>query len=386
MIIADSAVADLQTNVTAAVAESALRRVDLDAKQELVAQLLRDCHCEGLLILHPANFRWLTAGANAPGLVGRDELPALYFSTNHRWLLACSTDAQRFFDEDLDSLGFQQKEWHWTMSREQFLADLVFGRRIACDQPFRECKHVGVYISTERRKMTGFEASQYAQLGAMVAHAVEATARNLEQGTSEEEIAGHVAHRLYRHGVEPMAMQIASDGASKLHRRRGLSSKTVERWCTIQATGRKFGLHATVARTIHFGPMPQLLRQQFDLAMRLQTIHLRLAELGASITKTFDTTKAVLKGTAYEHDWRAAPPFTLTGREPAEGIFHPNTQDHWLNGWVAVWQERIGAAAVVDTYALNETGWHSLTPPTEWPIRRAAYQGHSFEFAEVLIP
>ena len=91
--------AELQTNVTASAAETALRRIDLDTKQELVAKLLHDCHCEGLLILHPANFRWLTAGANALGLVGRDELPALYFSANHRWLLANSMDTQRFLPQ-----------------------------------------------------------------------------------------------------------------------------------------------------------------------------------------------------------------------------------------------------------------------------------------------
>src|SRR5205085_1329758 len=48
------------------------RRLDVDAKQELVARLLHDTGCEGLLVLHPANFRWLTSGATPAGLAGRD--------------------------------------------------------------------------------------------------------------------------------------------------------------------------------------------------------------------------------------------------------------------------------------------------------------------------
>lgn len=131
---------DSQTLELPALADIDGRRLDIDAKQELVARLLEDCGCDGLLVLHPANFRWLTAGANPVGLIGRDEAPGLYFTVQQRWLLASGTDSPRFFAEELDGLGFHLKEWHWTMSREQMLADLIFGRKVAADQAFRDCK------------------------------------------------------------------------------------------------------------------------------------------------------------------------------------------------------------------------------------------------------
>ena len=59
---------DDETNLMPALAAVDLRRVDIDAKQAQVAALLADCQSEGLLVLHPANFRWLTAGANPSGL------------------------------------------------------------------------------------------------------------------------------------------------------------------------------------------------------------------------------------------------------------------------------------------------------------------------------
>ena len=65
------------------------------------------------------------------GARGGQVEPDPTFNPHQRWLLSSATDTQRFFDEDLDGLGFQLKEWHWTAGREQLMADLVFGRRIA---------------------------------------------------------------------------------------------------------------------------------------------------------------------------------------------------------------------------------------------------------------
>ena len=56
-----------------------------------------------------------------------------------------------------------------------------------------------------------------------------------------------------------------------------------------------------------------------------------------------------------------------------------------IAGWAAVWQERVGAAALVDTYLMEGTGWRPLTAPTEWPIRRAVSQGRSFDLADLLV-
>lgn len=361
------------------------RRLDVDAKQELVSRLLNDTGCEGLLVLHPANFRWLTSGATPAGLAGRDETPALYFNPNQRWLVASATDSPRMFADELDGLGFQLKEWPWTASREQLLADLVFGRKVACDQPFRECKATGAFFAHTRRRLTVYEAERLAELGAMVAHALEATARHFDWGDAEEEIAGHLAHRLLRHGAEPVALQITGDGRGRALRRRGYRPDPVERACVLQATARKFGLHATAARTVFRSPPDATERAEFEAALRLRVTHLALSKVGERVYAALDAGVALLKPSPFEHEWRLAPAVCLTGREPSEGVFLATAQDKWLPGWAAVWQERIGAAAAVDTYQMQDDGWRPITPPGLWPIRRATSRGRSFELADFLV-
>ena len=361
------------------------RRLDVDAKQDLVAQLLHDTGCEGLLVLHPANFRWLTAGATPAGLFGRDETPALFFNPHQRWLVASATDSPRLFADELDGLGFQLKEWHWSASREQFLADMAYGRNLACDQPFRTCKPAGAFFAHTRRRLTPYEAERLAELGETVAHAVEATARHFDWGDPEEEIAGHLAHRLLRHGAEPTAIQINGDGRGRAFRRRGARSEPVQRACVLQATARKFGLHATAARTVFRSPPDESERAEFEAALRLRVTHLAVAKVGDRVYAALDAGVSLLKPSPFEHEWRLAPPVCLTGREPSEGVFLATAQDKWLPGWAAVWQERIGGAAVVDTYLVQPDGWRSITPPSLWPIRRATSRGRSFELADFLV-
>jgi hypothetical protein len=361
------------------------RRLDVDGKQQLVARLLSDSECEGLLVLHPPNIRWLTSGAQSVGLYGRDEAPALYFNPQQRWLIASATDSPRLFAEDLDGLGFMLKEWPWTASREQLLADLVFGRQVACDQPFRDTRFAGTFLASERRKLTPYEAGRLTELGELVAHAVQATARNFAWGDPEEEIAGHVAHRLLRHGVEPVAVQVNGDGRGRTFRRRSWLGERVERCCVLQATGRKFGLHATAARTVFRSPPDEDERDEFEVALRWRVAHLATAHVGERVATALEAGKAMLRPTPHEHEWRLSPPVCLTGREPSEGVFLPAAQDRWTPGWAAVWQERIGAAAVVDTYSLAEDGWHLATTPDDWPVRKAVSQGRAFKLADLLV-
>ncbi len=44
-----------------------------------------------------------------------------------RWLIAGNADSQRLFDEEIDGLGFQLKEWPWHWGRDRLLTELCHG-------------------------------------------------------------------------------------------------------------------------------------------------------------------------------------------------------------------------------------------------------------------
>src|SRR5262245_10485398 len=127
------------------------RRADIELKQLRIAGLLQQTGCDGLLVLHPDNFAWLSGGGAGRGILDPDALPALYFTSDARWLISSNADSQRLFDEELDGLGFQVKEWPCHLERASLLAALCQDRNVAADTPLDSCKVVAPQLQTMRR-------------------------------------------------------------------------------------------------------------------------------------------------------------------------------------------------------------------------------------------
>src|SRR5262249_25249033 len=126
------------------------------------------------------------------GTLDPASLPAVFFSAQQRCLVCGNVDSQRLFDEEIDALGFQLKEWPWYCGRDQLIADLCQGRRVACDRPFQDFKLVTEQLRQRRRALSLYERACFRSLGQLVAHALEATCRSLNQGESERDAAGQL--------------------------------------------------------------------------------------------------------------------------------------------------------------------------------------------------
>jgi Xaa-Pro aminopeptidase len=360
------------------------RRDDIEIKHAAVARLLDHSGSEGLLVLEPANFSWLTSGAVPRGLIGSDETPALYFNSNQRWLLCSNVDTQRFFDEELDGLGFQVKEWPWQGNREQHLADICFNRRVVSDRPFRDCKLAGAFFEQERRRLSAYERERSRELGRMLAHALEATARNTDPDDTEEEVAGQLAHRLVKHGAAPTTLQVSADERARDLARPGVTSARIQRSCVIQATASRSGLFATASRSVCFGQPEVALKSEFDIASQIVAVWSATITAGHRAAALIETARHIIKGTPHEHDWRLSPPGWLTGRRASEGLLSAASTEGFTQGNLVVWRSRVGGGVSCDTYLLDNSEWKPVTIMEEWPVRRYVIQGKRFEVPDLL--
>src|SRR5205823_14825849 len=112
-----------------------------------------------------------------------------------RWLLCSNVDTHRLFDEELDGLGFQLKEWTWDGGRADLLLNVTTGRKVASDRPFPNIPQITDRLRPLLRVLSRFDREAYRELGRLVAHAVEATARNIARGQTEEEEIGRASCR-----------------------------------------------------------------------------------------------------------------------------------------------------------------------------------------------
>jgi Xaa-Pro aminopeptidase len=360
------------------------RRADIDAKQLRMAVLLQEAGCDGLLILEPENFAWLTSGAAARGVLDPMEQPALYFSPDQRWVIACNVDSQRLFDEEVDGLGFQLKEWPWHWSRGQLLADLCVGRKIACDRPVGTCKPVGDQLRQLRRKLTPYEQACFHALGSIVSHAVEATCRTMTPGDTEREVAGQLSHRLLHRGAQPLAIEAAADGRSRRYRQCGYTSLPINRYGVFSVTARKYGLCVTASRSVSFGEVDTAFRQEHDAACKVSATYIASSWPDAVPRQILNTARHVYQLTGFEHEWRLCPQGHVTGRLPVELNLTPQTEDLFQAGWAVAWHASVGAAFSSDTFLVTDQGPQLVTSTEMWPSKRIRIQGAEFFRPDVL--
>ncbi len=364
------------------------RRVDVEAKQVRVAALLREVGREGLLLLDPVNVAWLTSGASARGVLDPATAPAVYCTAEGRWLIASNVDSQRMFDEDLEGLGFQLKEWPWHWGREQFLADLCLTRKLACDLlPGVEGDFVVVDqpLRKLRRNLTPYEQACLIALGQIVAHALEATCRTIESGESEREVAGQLSHRLIHRGVHPVQVGVAADGRSRTYRRHGFTPTLIDKYAVLTATGRKYGLCASASRSVCFGEVPEELKTAESAVCRVTASYLTSTWPDAVPREVLLAGRRIYLLSGFEHEWLLAPQGHVTGRAAVELLLTPQTTELLEPGWAVTWNATAGPAVSCDTYLVTEQGPKPVTPPEVWPLKRIRIQGAECIRPDVLV-
>ncbi len=361
------------------------RRADIDAKQAQIALLLRDVQCEGLVVLDPENFAWLSAGGAARSIVDPADLPALYFSPDGRWALCSNVDSQRLFDEELDGLGFQLKEWPWHWGRAQLLADLLQSRKAASDLPLNGCKVIADKLRSLRRRTTPYEQACYRALGHLVSHALEATCRNLNPGDTEREVAGQLSHRLIHRGANPVVLGIAADGRSQRYRQCGFTAAPVRSLCVVSVLARKYGLCAAASRSVCFGAPEAAFRRDHDTCCKITANYVASSWPDAMPRQILAAARRLYQYNGAEHEWLLSPQGHITGHSPVELPLTPQTEELLGNNWVVNWRASVGAALSCDTFLLTREGPRAVTAPENWPLKRIRIQGDEFVRPDVLV-
>lgn len=362
------------------------RRADVDAKQAKVGRILAETGCEGAILFVPPFVAWFTGGMNVRGLIAETERPGIYTNGRQRWLLCSNIDTQRLFDEELDGLGFQLKEWQYAGGRGNLLGDLVGPRKIAFDRPFfQNMPLIADRLRGECRALAPFDRDRYFSLGKVLVRALEATARNFVRGETEDEVAGHLAHRLLHKGSEVVSVSVTADGRGRKFRRTGFTAAQISNWCTIQATATRDGLYVSASRTVWFGKPDERSRTEYDLATKLMAVYRSMTKADAAVGPISEAARRLLAGTEYEYEWRLSQPGYGTGWFPAEELRRHGQDDPFVTGQPIVWQSRVGAAAIVDTVISTDLASDPVTPPDAWPFKRVRFGETNIDIPDIFV-
>lgn len=361
------------------------RALDVDHKQQQIIEFLEQNELDALLLQSPENIAWFTAGSDLTR-PGSGENTAAVFITQDARLIACSNvDANQIFDRSIPGLGFQIKTRPWYEPLSQLIKDLCKGRKVASDTGIEQSLNVSEQLKALRFPFTELEGERIRELGKLVSHAVEATARSAERGLTEQELAGSLSHRLLKRGVSPKRLQVMVDGQSIRYRHWGFGEDRLERYCVISAVGSQNGLHAAATRTVSLGTPPSSFIKSHHLALLMQATGMYFSKPGWALFDTWNRVKRIYEKYNCPDEWQHADQADIIGYLPAETSILLNSEFKFTPGMAAFWHPSVGPAMTGDTILIEQDQTILITPMEQWPIAKIMVKEHQIALPDILI-
>lgn len=353
-------------------------------RQRHVSEFLKSRHCDALLLQRPHNFSWFTVGGSSLRFNSADVNASLFLTPDSRVVVTSSVDSGQVFDREIPGLGFQTKERPWHEPRPVLIEDLCRGRKVISDCGFPGTKEESAAIDALRLPLQPLECERLRQLGKDMAHAVEATARNLEPGHSESEIAGEVAHRLIKHEITPVRIQVMADGRSQQYRHWSFNGTTLKKWGIISAVGRRWGLHATVTRTVCFGHPTDRVAEVHRQAAMVQATGIYFSQPGMELAGVSDRIQRIYEKFVHVEEWQRADQAEVVGYQPCEVSVVPRSPFRLAAGMAICWHCSVGPAALGDTLLVTDRRPAFLTAAEQWPMVRVDVKGRTIAVPDIL--
>ncbi|HEY0982404.1 M24 family metallopeptidase [Schlesneria sp.] len=361
------------------------RRAEIDRRHALVRDLLEREGYAALLIQQPGNFAWITGGQlnQRGGLTGQT---GAVFVTPDARLIACSNaNTAQFFEAEVSGLGFQLKERPWFEPRGVMVSDLCRGRRVASDTGVNGTDDVSLLLLGMRLPLSEYEVSSMREAGKIIAHAVEATARGMTRGRTEAEIAGEVAHRLIKRGVDPQRIQVVADGRGRRFRYWNHDQSPVHRYCTISVVGRYRGLFVGAARTVSLGEPPRDLLEAFERAALVAATGMFFSQPEWELFEVWSRVRRIYEKSGAASEWQQADQADIVEYEFGSVPLMPSSEFRLTPGVPIFWHPSVGPALLGETVVVTKEGTEVLTPATDWPTFPISVKGVNVKIPAILV-
>jgi Xaa-Pro aminopeptidase len=356
---------------------------EVERKQQRVAEFLERQELDALLLQDRDHFAWFTCGGESTSFLPAPPA-ALFLTADARVAVADNVSSPMLFERELAGLGFQLKERRWHEDERRLLDDLCRRRRVGSDRPGVGTRDVSAELALLRLPLSPEERTRLKELGRDVAHAVEATARNITPGTTEAEAAGQIAHRLIRREVTPEGLQAVSDQHRRRFRTQGFTPSPIQHFCTLAAVGRRDGLYAACARTVCFGEIPDDLAEAHNAVTLVQATGLFFSQAEWTLDEVWKRVARIYEKTGHPGEWELAPQAEVTGYRACEQTVRPGDPYRLLAGSPVVWHPSVGPATACDTMLVGEGGGEIVTPMETWPRLRVRVKNATFSRPGIL--
>jgi Xaa-Pro aminopeptidase len=341
---------------------------ELNIKLWRIHNLLEQFGLDALLLRQTSNFSWATCGAdshiNTAESFGN---ASLLITPTSRYVLTNNIEAPRLTQEEkLVERGWEFQVSPWFNGKDR-ISELANGMKLGADTYFPNALDLSDEIAQLRFQLTDEEGKRFSALGKSCADGMQQAIHAVRPGMTEYEIAGVLSQAVESRGVQAIVNLIATDERIFSYRHPIPTSKQLQRYAMLILCGRKWGLICSLTRLVHFGKLPDEVRDKGELIARIDAKMIAATRPNNTLGNVFHIAQSAYRSAGFPNEWQSHHQGGSAGYAPREVTATPLSTEPILLGQAFAWNPSITGVKSEDTILVGEHTNEILTEMRDWP-------------------
>lgn len=354
---------------------------EIKEKERRVREFLKSKGLKALLLKRQANFCWMTGGGlNLVGITTEFGATSLLITEDAKYLISNNIEAPRMIEEEhLERQGFTIKTYPWFEDREiSIIRELLGDGPLGSDASFPNATVLTEDITRLRYSLTPEELERYRWLGEKVSLALEKVVMETKPGEKESEVVGRLCNELWKDRIDPITLMSAADDRIFKFRHPIPSEKKVDQYLMVSVNARKWGLIVSLTRFIHFGKLPEKLRDKYEANVFIDCTMMAHTRPGAPAREVLQKGIDAYCKKGYSEEWKLHHQGGSIGYTGRDYRVHFNTPDIIQENQAFTWNPSLTGTKSEDTIVATSKGPEMITRPILFPTLSLEVGGTKF--------
>jgi Xaa-Pro dipeptidase len=360
---------------------------EIREKERRVRGLIQSKSLRAILLKRQANFSWMTGGGlNLVGITTEVGATSLLITGESKFVISNNIEAPRMVGEErLEAQGFKILVFPWYEEREvDIVRELAGNEPVGCDAAFPDSVMLAEDIARLRYSLTPEEVERYRWLGERASLSLERTLLDTRKGEKESEVVGRLCRELWKDRIDPVTLMAAADNRVFDFRHPIPTERSVVNYLMVSVNARKWGLIVSLTRFLHFGKLPDELKEKYLANVFIDCTFMAATRPGVPARDVLRRGLDAYREKAFPEEWKLhhqGGAIGYTGRDYRTNF---NTPEVVRENQAFTWNPSLPGTKSEDTILAGPRAPEMITRPVLYPTVAMSVNGINFVRPHIL--